>query len=221
MTSNLFILILRKLQSCLCGRPLWREVGSVICQSVLCPCHYMYIYTVYVQNITEIVLNIQYVQGLCQSRLSTADYALLLVVFATTAVLRHLKSFMLDYEWLSLSLRLILRPTVSRRPVCFGIKHSSGAYNQIFITVRLLWVCWCGAVSLTGEGACHLQLLPVLASAVIFGSESRGTRAHILLSQIRDFPFRRLLRLAGLRWRYSNAPPHGIEAFETRNPNTV
>jgi hypothetical protein len=30
-----------------------------------------------------------------------------------------------------------------------------------------------------------------------------------LLSQIRDFPFRRLLRLAGLRWRYSTPPPHG------------
>jgi hypothetical protein len=40
----------------------------------------------YFQNITEIVLNIQYVQGLCQSRLRTADYALLLVAFATTAV---------------------------------------------------------------------------------------------------------------------------------------
>jgi hypothetical protein len=34
-----------------------------------------------------------------------------------------------------------------------------------------------------------------LASAVIFGSESHGTRDHILLSQIRDFSFRRLLRL--------------------------
>jgi hypothetical protein len=44
-----------------------------------------------------------------------------------------------------------------------------------------------------------------VASAVILGSESSGTRDHILLSQIRDFPFRRLLRLAGLRWRYS---PH-------------
>jgi hypothetical protein len=37
---------------------------------------------------------------------------------------------------------------------------------------------------------------PGLASAVIFGSETRGTRDHILLSQIRDFPLRRLLRLA-------------------------
>jgi hypothetical protein len=33
------------------------------------------------------VFNVQYLQGLCQSRLSTADYALLLVAFATTAVL--------------------------------------------------------------------------------------------------------------------------------------
>jgi hypothetical protein len=37
-----------------------------------------------------------------------------------------------------------------------------------------------------------------LASAVILGSESRGTGDHILLSQMQDFPFRRLLRLAGL-----------------------
>jgi hypothetical protein len=35
---------------------------------------------------------------------------------------------------------------------------------------------------------CRLQLLLVLASPVILGSESRGTRDHILLSQIRDFP---------------------------------
>jgi hypothetical protein len=48
--------------------------------------------------------------------------------------------------------------------------------------------------------------LLALASAVILRSESRWTRDHILLSQIRDFPFSRL-RLAGLRWRYSTPPP--------------
>jgi hypothetical protein len=37
-----------------------------------------------------------------------------------------------------------------------------------------------------------------------------GTRDHILLSQVRDFPFRHLIRLAGLRWRYSIPPSHGI-----------
>jgi hypothetical protein len=55
-----------------------------------------------------------------------------------------------------------------------------------------------------------LQLLLVLASVVVLGSESRLTRDHILLTQVRDFPFRRLLRLAGLQWRYSTPPPHGI-----------
>jgi hypothetical protein len=53
-----------------------------------------------------------------------------------------------------------------------------------------------------------VQLLLIFASAVIFGFESRGTRDHILLSQFWDFPFRRPLRLAGLRWRYSTPPPH-------------
>jgi hypothetical protein len=57
-----------------------------------------------------------------------------------------------------------------------------------FYTVTQLRVCWCGAPSLTRERVCRLQLLLVLASAVILGSESRGTRDHILLSQIRDFP---------------------------------
>jgi hypothetical protein len=80
---------------------------------------------------------------------------------------------------------------------------------------------------------CCLQLLLVLARAVILSSESRGTHDHILLSQIQNspkledqvpvliptrnrvardtppgtgFPLRRLLWFAGLRWRYSTPP---------------
>jgi hypothetical protein len=54
-----------------------------------------------------------------------------------------------------LSLSLMLRPTVSR-PVSLGIKHPSMAYDQIFITVRQLRVCWCGALSLTRGRVCRL-----------------------------------------------------------------
>jgi hypothetical protein len=42
------------------------------------------------------------------------------------------------------------------------------------------------------------------------GSESRGTRDHIPLSQIREFPFRRLPPLEGSRWSHSTPPPHEI-----------
>jgi hypothetical protein len=103
----------------------------------------------------------------------------------------------------------MLWPTVSR-PVCLGIKHPSGAYDQIFITVGQFRVCWCGAISMTRGRVCRLKLLLALASTVIFGSQFLGARDHILLSQVWDFPFCRLLRLAGLRWRYSSRPPREI-----------
>jgi hypothetical protein len=35
------------------------------------------------------------------------------------------------------------------------------------------------------------------------------------------FPFRRLLRLAGLLWRYSNPPPQGIAGLRTTSPRYI
>jgi hypothetical protein len=69
----------------------------------------------------------------------------------------------------SLSPSPTLRPTVSR-PVYLGIRHSSEAYDQIFILVWQSLVCWFGAPSLTRGRVCRLQLLLAFASAVIFGS---------------------------------------------------
>jgi hypothetical protein len=119
---------------------------------------------------------------------------------------------------LSLSLSLILRPTVSR-PVWLGIKHPSGAYDQIFSTVDSYGLVLCGPPSLTRRRVCLLYMLLAHASAVFPRSESLRTRDHLLLSQSWDFPFRRLLRLAGSRWRYSTPPPHGrLCDSSCRNP---
>jgi hypothetical protein len=43
-----------------------------------------------------------------------------------------------------------------------------------------------------------------------FTTAAGARQRHIFLSQIRDFPYRHLLQLAGLRWRYLTPPPHGI-----------
>jgi hypothetical protein len=85
----------------------------------------------------------------------------------------------------------------------------SGAHDQIFISIWQLRYCFCREPSLTIERVCLLYMLLALASAVFLGSESFGSHDYILLSQNWDFPFRRLLRHAGSRWRYSTPPPHG------------
>jgi hypothetical protein len=122
-----------------------------------------------------------------------------------------------DFFLRLLSLSLMLRPKVSRS-VYLRIKHRSAVCYQIFITVRQLRVCLSGAPSLTRGRVCCLQLVLGLASTVLLGSESRGNRDNILLSQIRDFPFRRLLRLAGLRWRYSTSYSSNF-VFSLHNPS--
>jgi hypothetical protein len=141
---------------------------------------------------------------------------------------------------LKLKLKLKLRPTVSR-PARLGVRNPSGTRGQFFFLLEIFFrqfrVCYFVAPSLTRGRVCNLLLLLVLASAVPLGSESRGTRDHILLSK-----FLRILQPGGpgpriyipqeqggpdippalgslsvasydsqgLRWRYSIPPPHGI-----------
>jgi hypothetical protein len=58
----------------------------------------------------------------------------------------------------------------------------------MFVTVNQLRGYRCWAPSLARGRICRLKLLLAFTSAVIPGSESRGTHDHILLSQIRDSP---------------------------------
>jgi hypothetical protein len=66
-------------------------------------------------------------------------------------------------------------------------------YRRTFAGL-LMW----GALS-DGRTGLSFTIAAGLASAIILWSEPLWTRDHILLSQIWDFPFRRLLRLAGPR----------------------
>jgi hypothetical protein len=55
-------------------------------------------------------------------------------------------------------------------------------YDQICITLRQLRVYWCGALSLPRGRVCRLQLLLVLASALILRFDSRWILDHTLLN---------------------------------------
>jgi hypothetical protein len=116
-------------------------------------------------------------------------------------------------------------------------------FFHLEISFRQLRLCYFVASSLTRGRVCNLlvQLLLGLARAVTFWSKSRRTRGHILLSQLRlpilegqvpvfisprnmlaQFYPRSLGSLfvasydsQGLRWRYSNTPPHGCSTVAT------
>jgi hypothetical protein len=75
------------------------------------------------------------------------------------------------------------------RPVILFLQRNTSGYNT-YVTSSLMrgWVC-------------RLQLLLVLASAVILRSESRGTHDHIFLSQIWDSPnLENLYAVDGASW---------------------
>jgi hypothetical protein len=83
------------------GRSLWREDGSVICQTQSTVIS-LSVCTIYISHVIK-CMYIQHIQGLCQFRHSTADHALPLVAPATTAVYSLERS----YAWPPPSLSLL------------------------------------------------------------------------------------------------------------------
>jgi hypothetical protein len=85
--------------------------------------------------------------------------------------------------------KVMLRPMVSW-PVCLGIKHLSGAYDQIFITARQLQVCWCGELSLTRGRVCPLtHIVKVRMRLTVSQSVSLGVEPHLGLMTRYLVPF--------------------------------
>jgi hypothetical protein len=130
--------------------------------------------------------------------------------------------------------KVILRPTIIRPVCPGVRPPYGPVTNFFFLLeffLKQLRVCYFVTPSLTRGWVCNLLLLLSLVSAVPLRSDSRGTRDHILLSQFlrlsqpggpcpriyipqeksgsvissaTAYPFRRLLRLAGLWRRYSS-----------------
>jgi hypothetical protein len=113
------------------------------------------------------------------------------------------------FIWVRVRVRVTLRLAAYRQSVRLGSEpletHGQNSFSQLNTCGNSHYI----TSSLTSGWVCHLQLLLAVASTFSLGSMSRGTPEYILLSQIRDLPFCRLLRLSGLRWRYSTPPPHG------------
>jgi hypothetical protein len=115
----------------------------------------------------------------------------------------------LSYPVFCLSLSLILRPTVSR-PVCLGTKHPTGAYDQILLLSDSCRFVDLGRSVWREDGSVTYNCRWSSPAQSFSGPNTVGLATVFYCLRFETFSFRRLLRLAGLRWRYSIPPPHGI-----------
>jgi hypothetical protein len=99
------------------------------------------------------------------------------------------------------------RPTVIR-PVCLGVGPPFGAHDQIlnFLYSDIYFYVMYGALS-------DERVDVYLAVLTVRTKSKQNLRPNFTVSFETEFPFCRLLRLAELRWRYSNPPPHSCRRF--------
>jgi hypothetical protein len=105
-----------------------------------------------------------------------------------SSLLHHLRLPSPETPSIQILVRVTLRLAVCYQSVRLGAKpledHDQYFSPQLNTCSRSPYV----TSSLTRGWVYRLQLLLAFASAIILGSESRGTHDHILLSHIRDSP---------------------------------
>jgi hypothetical protein len=137
---------------------------------------------------------------------------------------------------LVLEVEVKLRPTANR-PVYPGAELPSETHDQIFSLYWQLRVSYCGRPIWREDGSviysfnCFWALpeqslsgpspaeLTTIFHCLMILPQPEGPGPRIYIPQEQDgpvipldtgFPFRRLLRLSGLQWRYSNLPSHAL-----------
>jgi hypothetical protein len=126
--------------------------------------------------LTLMVIKSDCIKSVNKSKHSIQNTLLLVTESRTHDSMNYINTLCGHNTVFKVKVKVILRPTVSR-PVCLGIKHPSGAYDQIFVTVGQLLVCSCGALSLTRGRVCRLQLLLVSPAQSFSGPSPVGLAA--------------------------------------------
>jgi hypothetical protein len=85
--------------------------------------------------------------------------------------------------YVKVKVKVTLRLTVSQS-VILGVELHLGLMTRYLLLFDSYGLVFVGLPSLTRGRVCLVEMLLALARAVFLGSESLGTRDHILLSQI-------------------------------------
>jgi hypothetical protein len=109
----------------------------------------------------------------------------------------------------TIKIKVTLRLTVSQS-VSLGVESHLGLMTRYLLLFDSYGLVWTGLSFVYAADPCQRGLFRVRVPWY--------SRPY-LLSQIWDFPFRRLLRLSGSRWRYSTPPPHESLTIKSQSQN--